>query len=98
MLSEFYAPRDRAMGKQEAPCRLFVYLAREAPVAVVLRRGPSDWARLPWIGNHDFAELRHLIGEGGRGWQRPRTCCGQVVKALYQFCNSPILCFERPSS
>lgn len=29
-----------------APCRLFVYLARDAPVGVVLRRGPSDWVRL----------------------------------------------------
>lgn len=27
-------------------CRLFVYLAREAPVGVVLRRGPSAWTRL----------------------------------------------------
>lgn len=27
-------------------CRLFVYLARDAPVGVVLRRGPSDWVRL----------------------------------------------------
>lgn len=29
-----------------APCRLFVYLARTAPIGVVLRRGPSDWVRL----------------------------------------------------
>lgn len=29
-----------------SPCRLFVYLAREAAVSVILRRGPSDWARL----------------------------------------------------
>jgi hypothetical protein len=29
-----------------APCRLFVYLARAALVGVVLRRGPSEWARL----------------------------------------------------
>src|SRR5689334_17277023 len=28
------------------PCRLFVYLARDAPIGVVLRRGPSDWVRL----------------------------------------------------
>jgi hypothetical protein len=29
-----------------APCRLSVFLARDAPVGVVLRRGPSAWARL----------------------------------------------------
>jgi hypothetical protein len=32
--------------EQGSPCRLFVYLARAAPVGVVLRRGPSDWVRL----------------------------------------------------
>ncbi len=34
------------MNAADSPCRLFVYLAREAPLAVVLRRGPSAWARL----------------------------------------------------
>ena len=29
-----------------APCRLSVFLASEAPVGVVLRRGPSAWAQL----------------------------------------------------
>jgi hypothetical protein len=29
-----------------APCRLFVYLARDAPAGLVLRRGPSAWTRL----------------------------------------------------
>jgi hypothetical protein len=29
-----------------SPCRLSVFLAREAPVGVVLRRGPSGWAHL----------------------------------------------------
>ena len=40
-----------------ATCRLFVYLARQAPVAVVLRRGPSAWARLSlWqTGTDTFA-------------------------------------------
>lgn len=28
------------------PCRLFVLLAREAPTAVIFRRGPSKWTRL----------------------------------------------------
>jgi hypothetical protein len=30
---------------QPSPCRLFVYLARDAPLGVVLRRGPSAWVR-----------------------------------------------------
>lgn len=34
------------MERTDHPCRLFVYLARDAPVGVVLRRGPSDWVRL----------------------------------------------------
>jgi hypothetical protein len=28
------------------PCRLAVFLAREVPVAVILRRGPNQWAQL----------------------------------------------------
>jgi hypothetical protein len=41
----------------DSPCRLFVYLAREAPLAVVLRRGPSDWARLSlWHTDTDTFE------------------------------------------
>ena len=40
------------------PCRLFVYLAREAPIGVVLRRGPSDWVRLSrWRTDTD--EIEH---------------------------------------
>jgi hypothetical protein len=40
-----------------SPCRLFVYLAREAPVGVVLRRGPSEWARLSlWDTDNDSFE------------------------------------------
>ena len=39
------------------PCRLFVYLAREAPIGVVLRRGPSAWARLSvWHTDTDIFE------------------------------------------
>jgi hypothetical protein len=45
------------MGKPDAPCRLFVYLARDAPLAAVLRRGPSDWARLSlWHTDTDAFE------------------------------------------
>ena len=45
------------MDRPGAPCRLFGYLAREAPVGVVLRRGPSDWARLSlWHTDGDVFE------------------------------------------
>ncbi len=38
-------------------CRLFVYLARDVPRAVVLRCGPSDWARLScWQTDTDTFE------------------------------------------
>ena len=41
----------------DSPCRLFVYLARDAPVGVVLRRGPSDWVRLGlWHTDTDAIE------------------------------------------
>ncbi len=30
----------------ESPCRLVVFLARDAPLGVVLRRGPSPWTQL----------------------------------------------------
>jgi hypothetical protein len=40
-----------------APCRLHVYLAQAAPLAVVLRRGPSRWARLSlWHTDSDTFE------------------------------------------
>ncbi len=39
------------------PCRLYVFLAREAPTAVVLRRGPSAWAHLTvWRTRDDTFE------------------------------------------
>lgn len=42
---------------RDAPCRLFVFLARQSPVAVVLRRGPSDWVRLTrWDTSTDRLE------------------------------------------
>jgi hypothetical protein len=46
------------------PCRLFVYLARRAPLAVVLRRGPTDWARLSlWHTDSDcFAHGQWIKG------------------------------------
>jgi hypothetical protein len=43
--------------RTESPCRLFVYLARNAPIGVVLRRGPSDWVRLSlWHTETDAIE------------------------------------------
>lgn len=40
-----------------APCRLQVFLAQEAPLGVVLRRGPSDWFRLSlWHTDTDTFE------------------------------------------
>jgi hypothetical protein len=50
-------------------CRLFVYLAREAPVGVVLRRGPSEWARLSvWHTDNDTFEHGQWIK--GRIYER----------------------------
>lgn len=34
------------MSMTAAPCRLAVFLSRKSPAAVILRRGPSDWAQL----------------------------------------------------
>jgi hypothetical protein len=34
------------MSQSTSPCRLYVYLAREAPMALVLRRGPTSWVQL----------------------------------------------------
>lgn len=52
-------------------CRLFVYLAREAPVGVVLRRGPSDWCRLS-LWHTDSDTFEH--GQWLRGRVYPRRC------------------------
>jgi hypothetical protein len=52
-----------------ASCRLFVYLARESRVAVVLRRGPTDWARLSvWHTDSDTFEHGQWIK--GRVYER----------------------------
>jgi hypothetical protein len=53
----------------DAPCRLFVYLAREAPIAVVLRRGPSDWTQLSlWHTDTDAIEAGQWLK--GRVYER----------------------------
>ena len=53
----------------EAACRLFVYLARESPVAVVLRRGPTDWARLS-LWHTDSDRFEHGQWLKGRVYER----------------------------
>src|SRR4026207_1894230 len=59
----------RAMSLERAPCRLFVYLAREAPVGVVLRRGPSDWVRLS-VWHTDTDSVEHGQWMKGRVYER----------------------------
>jgi hypothetical protein len=55
-----------ANGASSTPCRLFVYMARDAPIGVVLRRGPSDWVRLSlWHTDTD------TFGHGQ--WMRARV-------------------------
>jgi hypothetical protein len=52
-----------------SPCRLHVYLARRAPLGVVLRRGPAAWARLSlWHTDSDTFEHGQWIR--GRVFER----------------------------
>jgi hypothetical protein len=53
----------------EAPCRLFVYLARDARLGVVLRRGPSAWARLS-LWHTDTDRFEHGQWLKGRVYER----------------------------
>lgn len=59
------------MTSEAAPCRLFVYQALEAPLAVVLRRGPSEWARLS-LWHTDSDRFEH--GQWLRGRVYERRC------------------------
>ena len=52
-----------------SPSRLFVYLARRAPIGVVLRRGPSDWARLS-LWHTDTDRIEHGQWIKGRIYER----------------------------
>src|SRR5688572_26792862 len=52
-----------------APCRLFVYMARQAPRAVVLRRGPTDWARLS-VWDTETDRFEHGQWMKGRVYER----------------------------
>jgi len=60
---------ERGDGESDAPCRLFVYLARDTPVGVVLRRGPSDWARLS-VWHTDTDRIEHGQWIKGRVYER----------------------------
>jgi len=51
------------------PRRLFVYLAAEAPIAVVLSRGPSDWAQLS-VWHTDSDRIVHGQWIKGRVYER----------------------------
>lgn len=55
----------------ESPCRLAVYLAVRAPIAVILRKGPSAWTRLS-IWHRDTDEFEH--GQWFRGRVYERRC------------------------
>ncbi len=51
------------------PCRLHVFLARTAPIGVVLRRGPSTWTRLS-LWNTDTDVFEHGQWIRGRVFER----------------------------
>jgi hypothetical protein len=53
----------------QPPCRLVVYLAREAPIGIVLRRGPSAWA---WssVWHTDTDTFEHGQWFHGRVYER----------------------------
>jgi hypothetical protein len=68
------------MTSELAPCRLFVYLAREAPLAVVLRRGPSDWARLS-LWRTDVDSFEH--GQWIKGRVYERRCDVSAAGSLF---------------
>ena len=53
----------------KSPCRLVVFLAREAPIGVVLRRGPSAWARLS-LWHTDTDRFEHGQWLGARVYER----------------------------
>ncbi len=53
------------------PARLYVFLAREAPIAVIFRRGPSEWAQMiKWHTDTDTFE----VGQWLHGRIYPEYC------------------------
>jgi hypothetical protein len=57
------------MTHPDSPCRLFVYLAHDAPIGVVLRRGPTDWAQLS-VWHTDTDTIEHGQWIKGRVYER----------------------------
>jgi len=70
-------PNDSA-----APCRLTVLLARDAPLGVVLRRGPSAWSRLS-LWHTDTDRFEH--GQWLRGRVYERRCDLSPDGALFAY-------------
>jgi hypothetical protein len=68
-MHEWSVETEATTGLQKADCRLFVYLAREAPIGVVLRRGPSAWTRLS-VWHTDADTFAHGQWLGGRVYER----------------------------
>lgn len=65
-----------------SPCRLYTYLAAEAPLAVVLRRGPTAWVRLSlWHTETDTFEH----GQWFQGRVYPRRCDVSPDGALFAY-------------
>lgn len=73
---------DERMSAPESPCRLHVYLARDTPVGVVLRRGPSNWARLS-LWHTDTDAIDH--GQWFRGRVYERRCDVSPDGALFAY-------------
>ena len=57
------------VNSEASPCRLYVYPARGAAVAAVLRRGPSAWTRLS-LWHTDTDEIEHGQWFAGRVYER----------------------------
>ena len=57
------------MNDARSPCRLTVFLARKAPLGVILRRGPSSWAQLT-LWHRDRDEFVHGQWFHGRIYER----------------------------
>jgi hypothetical protein len=57
------------VNSETSPCRLYVYPARDAPLAAVLRRGPSAWTRLS-LWHTDTDEIEHGQWFAARVYER----------------------------
>lgn len=62
------------------PARLYVILAREAPVAVILRRGPSRWVQMiKWHTDTDTFEQGQWIKTKVNGWNSDLSPKGELI-------------------